>query len=121
MALTSSPREKERFSDVLILESVTSTVAVADLAGRPADVTTIDIDNQSNAAVYVKLYDATSALVSNVPVIIIMVINGTRRVLEIPTGVPFTKGVTMRCVKEEGTAGTTNPTAGNVGVSLVMR
>ena len=121
MALTTSPREQTRFPNVLILESALNSTAISDLAGRPADVTTIDIDNQSNAAAFVKLYDAVDASVSNVPVIIIMVMNGTRRVVELPTGVAFTKGITARCVTAGGTAGVGNPSGGNVGVSIVMR
>ena len=119
MALTTSPRDA-RFNDVLILESALNNTAVADLAGKAASVYTIDIDNQSNAAAYVKLYDATSATASDLPVIVIMVRNGLRRVIEIPDGIAFTTGITMRCVTAGGTGGTGNPAGGNVGVSLVM-
>jgi hypothetical protein len=119
MALTTSPRDS-RFSDIIILESALNNTAVADLAGKAASVHTIDIDNQSNAAAYVKLYDSTSASASDIPVIIIMVMNGLRRVIEIPDGIAFTNAITMRCVTAGGTGGTGNPAGGNVGVSLSM-
>ena len=119
MALTGSPRDV-RFRDILVVESTLTSTAVSDLAGRPATVYTVDINNASGTAVYVKLYNATAATVSDTHIVIIMVINGTQRIVGIPGGILFTKGVSMRCVKEGGTAGATSPTGGNVGVSLVM-
>ena len=121
MALTTSPTDA-RFNDILILESATNNTAVADLAGKAASVYTIDINNLSGAPAYVKLYDATAATASTLPVTVIMVINATRRVIEIPDGIAFTSGVTMRCVTAGGTGGTASPSGGSggVGVSLMM-
>lgn len=117
MALSITPQDG-RFLDILVQETALTNTAISDVAGRPATVYSIDINNASNSAVYVKLYNSTTATVSDVPVIIIMVINGTQRIIGIPHGIAFTNGISMRCVKEGGTAGTSNPTSGNVGVTL---
>ena len=119
MALTTSPLD-DRFNDILVLESVLGNTAVADLAGKPASVYTIDINNPSSGPCYVKLYDATAATAAEIPVIIIKVIHTTRRVIEIPDGIAFATGITMRCVTTGGTGGVTNPGGSPVAVSLVM-
>ena len=121
MALTSSPRD-QRFNDILILETALGNTAVSDLAGKPASVYSIDINNPSGAACFVKFYDTTKASASDIPIIIIMVINPERRVITIPDGIPFANGVTMRCVTTGGGGGTTSPSGGSgtVAVSLVM-
>ena len=121
MALTTSPRD-QRFNDILILETGLGNTAVSDLAGKPASVYSIDINNPSGAACFVKFYDTTKASASDIPIIIIMVINPERRVITIPDGIPFANGVTMRCVTAGGTGGTGSPSGGSgtVAVSLVM-
>ena len=122
MALTTSPRDS-RFNDILVLETALGNGAVADLRGGPASVYSIDINNPSSAACFVKLYDTTKASASDIPVIIIMIINPDRRVITIPDGIPFANGVTMRCVTTPGTGGVTPPSGGSgtVAVSLVMK
>jgi hypothetical protein len=121
MALTTSVTD-DRFSDILILESGLGNTAVADLAGKAASIYSIDINNPSGGLAHVKFYDSTSGAASDIPVIILMVVAGDRRVFTMPDGIAFTNAITMRCVVEPGTGGTTSPSGGSgtVAVSLVM-
>jgi len=96
----------------LIIQDDANATPDNNITGVPATLYMIDIDNTANGAQasYVKLFNAAAAVVgTDAPDWIIMMPAGTRRAVAIPEGVVFSVGLSMACVREAATTGTTDP------------
>jgi len=103
---------------------IVQTQANADADNAVAGVTAttlymVDIDNPTGVTVYLKLYNAATAVVgTTVPDMVVMMPAATRRTLALPEGLLFSTALSMACVTAGGTAGTTSP-AGPVVVRML--
>jgi len=118
MAFTSSPTDG-RFNDVASIETAATTTGTNDVHGAAATLYSVDIDNAATQDAYVKFYDAVTSVVTDLPILILKVIQSTRRVFVFPDGIAFSSGITYRCVNAGGTAGATTPTGGNCSVTCI--
>jgi hypothetical protein len=105
-------------------ETALSSVAVQAKIGQ-SRVYGVDIDNQSNAAVYVKVYYAALADVvvgTTAPDEIIYVPTLTRinHMIVQADDVKMNVGMVLAAVTTGGTAGTGAPAGGNVGVRVTL-
>ena len=75
----------------------------------------VKVDNSANSAIsYFKIYDkASAATASDTPAYILPVPASSTFEFQpnMTVGRKFTSGISVRCVTEPGTAGTTNPTS----------
>ena len=111
MAISITPLTNQ-FIDVLAVDTVASSGGFLDIKAGPATLYGIEVANSHGAAVYVKLYDARAATGATVPHMILMLVNGTTRTFMTTDGIPFTTAISVRCVTESGTGGTTTPSGG---------
>lgn len=99
---------------VVIRESAATHVSTNDVFGGPKRLTHVRIHNASAQRVFVKLYDALDVDESSLPVplMILSMPANTDRARPVGNGgYSFTTGVTLRCVREAGDAGSTAPSS----------
>ena len=104
----------------LIIQTSATSAADNDVTGASGILYMVDVDNGSNGSnpAYLKVYDNASPTVgTTAPDLIFKVAASLRRSFVIPEGIAFTN-LSMACVIEAGTAGTTDPTS-DVPVRLV--
>lgn len=113
MAVTQSPFcNPVQFQ--LAFDADAESAAESNIGGGPITLHALVVVNPSGGGatdVYVKLYDATSITAgTTAPDFILLVKSGTTRTILFGLeGDRFNNGLTMRCVQEAGTAGTTDP------------
>lgn len=115
MAFTQSP-----FCNPMIfglaLESDLESTTKANIRGGATTLRTILVVSPAGDDAHVKLYDATSVTAGTTAPDWILPIRAatTREIIfgsaETVAGLPFTNGLSARCVTEAGTGGTTNTT-----------
>lgn len=121
MAVTQSPFCNPVLFQLAFDSSADST-AEANIGGGALTLNALEIVNPSGGGatdVYVKAYDATTITAgTTAPDYIIPVMSGTTRTFYFGVaGVAFNSGLTIRCVQEAGTGGTTAPgTTVTIGV-----
>lgn len=119
MAVTQSP-----FCNPVIFQLAfdadAESAAEANIGGGPITLHALEIVNPgAGTDVYVKLYDATSVVAGTTAPTFILPVKATttRTILFGTEGDRFDIGLTIRCVQEAGTAGTTDPsTTVTIGV-----
>lgn len=97
-----------------------------NIFGGPATIYSLTFTTDSGAAAfdYIKLYDGLSAKDGsgnfNPPTLIIPIGDQRRAVLNFPSGLPFTTGVTVRATSDVAEGGTTAP-VGNIYITITAR
>ena len=100
----------------IIIQETASTsangVGVNNVAGGPAYLHSIEIDNSSyNTDIYVKLYDLASAVAgTDNAEVILLVKNNVKRSFQFFPGLQFSNAVTLVTTITAGQAGTNPPT-----------
>jgi|6_EtaG_2_1085325.scaffolds.fasta_scaffold176684_2 hypothetical protein len=121
MALTVAGFDSSTFDYKIVYETASTTTINTNVTGTSGSLYSVDIDNQSNAGVFVKIHDGASPDISVTnPDMIIHVptsSNNTKR-LEIPGGWPFTILNFWTSTGEE-VNNTGAPAGGNVIITLV--
>lgn len=124
MAFTRAPYGTIQATTLLIRDATINASAENNVAPGAASIKTIVVDNSLNPTqrVHLKLYNSVAPTVGTTTPEIILpvaggtimecVVVGTSGVLPTfaPGGVTFTTAVSVACVEEPGTAGTTPPT-----------
>ena len=116
MALTSTAPFSAVINSVTVVQTDATVVADNDITGGAnLTLTTIEIDAATNTtvnAVYLKFYDSGSPTVgTDAPEMQLPMAVNTRGAFQISGGgYTFVNAISMACVQEAGTAGTTSPT-----------
>jgi hypothetical protein len=122
MALTSTAPFSAAITSVTVLQTAASNLADGDITGGAnLTLTTIELDGATNTTVntvYLKFYDTGAPVVGTTdPDMVVPMAANTRGAFQISGGGhTFVNAISMACVQEGGTAGTTNPT-----VSVIVR
>lgn len=108
-------------------DTILANAAQDDIMGKPCRLTEINIDNAASTAVYVKLYDNRNPTVGGTHPNIVLMVPATSEASwtfreydsngKHVGGMSFEVGLSLGCVEEQGTGGTSSPDA-NVGVRL---
>jgi len=111
MAQTSSPQD-ERFTEVIYKDTAADNTGTADVHGKGAcSVISVDYNSAATQVGYLKIYNAVSAIVTDLPVMILRSAASTRTLWHFKNA-DFSAGCTYRCVNAAGTPGATTPTGG---------
>jgi hypothetical protein len=119
--VTISPLSSPLKTTLVVITDLEGTL-VTDVTGATGAIRAIDIDNTTGGASlsYLKIFDAkTGTLATTAPDWIFDSPAGTRQVYVIDNGCTFSNGLSLACVKEPGTPGTSNPDAA-VNVRLII-
>jgi hypothetical protein len=117
MALTSTAPFSAVISSVTVLQTAASKISDDDITGGAnLSLTTFEVDGATNTTVntvYLKFYNSGAPIVGTTdPEMQVPMAANTRGVFQISGGgYLFTNAISMACVQEAGTAGTTDPTA----------
>ena len=120
MAAPKSTLPAARMSSMMLKQTACTTTSDDNITGTNSTVYTIKATSGASNTNFVKIYDATTATVSVDPVIVFPVAAGQTQVVTCIEGITMTNGFSWRCVDAGGTAGTTNPTGGNIAVLAVV-
>lgn len=110
MATTTTPLTTQ-FIDIVATSTDIDNAVYADIAGKPCTVYGISFVSAADEYVHLKLYNARSATEAVVPHAIFYFQNGLTRNVMTTDGMVFTTGLSVRCVEEAGTGGTTSPSS----------
>tara|TARA_R110001583_G_scaffold34714_1_gene116220 strand:- start:775 stop:1146 length:372 start_codon:yes stop_codon:yes gene_type:complete len=102
------------FSYRMIRDTSATTTVVQDVVSGPTTLYSVAIGNIACGHVtYLKLYDSLPdggvVAGTTAPDLIFAATASAKNIYSIPGGFSFTTGMSYRCVREAGTAGTTNP------------
>lgn len=122
MALSKNTGFASPLGSVLVIQTASTGSVDNDVtAGANLTLNVMEVVNLSNAASYTKLYDAATATVgTTAPELIFPVGAGATRTLNVMgSGHTFATGICLATVTTGGTGGTTDPSGGDVKVSII--
>ena len=124
MAITSGKNSITQV-DFMFIDTAATATAVTDVFAGAATIHSIHLINGHANPAWLKIYNASTATVGTAdPDIIIKSegsgSNGGRTVWQIIDGIALTN-MTYACEDSNGTAGTSNPDAGSLTLSMVVR
>lgn len=121
MALSVSP--VGRTQDRQAAETDSETTGVNDIFGGPCTVYFIEVTNTggSAATAYTKLYNALSAVNTDVPVRNIYMRAGETRRISIPEGLTFSTGLCVRSAQQADDTSTSSDPADTITFKIVAR
>tara|TARA_R100001594_G_scaffold42658_5_gene74836 strand:- start:1250 stop:1624 length:375 start_codon:yes stop_codon:yes gene_type:complete len=112
-------------TDYMFIDTASTATAVTDVFGGSATIHSINMVNGHSNPAWLKIYNASSATVGTTDPDIILKAdgsgtNGGRTVWQIIDGIALTN-MTYASEISAGTSGTSNPDAGNLTISMVVR
>jgi hypothetical protein len=124
MAITSGKNSITQV-DFMFIDTASTATAVTDVFAGAATIHSIHLINGHSNPAWLKIYNASSATVGTTDPDIILKSegsgsNGGRTVWQIIDGIALTN-MTYASEDSSGTAGTSNPDAGSLTVSMVVR
>lgn len=110
----------------VIYSAALASGAEQNVTNGAATVYSLLVDNPgANNVVYLKLYDTIPdggiVAAGQDPDYVFKIDLNSARQISFPAGLPISNGLSMRCVEEGGTAGTTAPSGGSVVVSVIYK
>tara|TARA_A100001515_G_scaffold27394_2_gene20999 strand:+ start:2818 stop:3192 length:375 start_codon:yes stop_codon:yes gene_type:complete len=111
--------------DFMFIDTAATATAVTDVFAGAATIHSFHLINSHSNPAFLKVYNASTATVGTTePDIIIKAegsgSNGGRTVWQIIDGIALTN-MTYACEDSAGTSGTSNPDAGSLTLSMVVR
>mgnify|MGYP004452765879 FL=1 len=121
MAAPSATLPGARMSSMMLKQTAATNVSDNNITGTNSTLYVIHAVSTASNTNFIKIYDARNPTVGTTdPQIVIPITAGQTQVIVCTEGVTMTNAISWCCVDSGGTAGTTNPTGGNMTITATV-